>query len=121
MDVLAEIERGNEMKKYGCTAAGYDMGKIGGKCPWWQLPVFPIVPQIEWIKGDNYNANGWSFCWLWFRLWSLEHFSFELSIELEQTGLNVKAIIGWVRIVVRVIPIPYGWLDRFRRKPALDD
>lgn len=103
--------------KYGCTPAGYDSGRIGVVNPWWQHPAFPIVPQYEHRKGDEWNANGWNFSWLWLRLWSLEHFALEVSIELESTGLNIKAIVPYVRIVFRVLPLPYWWADKLRRKP----
>jgi len=106
-------------QKFGSTEAGYDMGRYREKNPWWQHPFFPLVPQIEWREGNEWNANNWSFCWLWFRVWSLEHFAFELSVEIEQTGINAKAIIGWLRVVVRVLPMPYGWLDWLQRNPAI--
>lgn len=104
--------------KYANTARGYDMAKINEEIKWFQHPSFPLVPQFGYRIGDEWNANNWSFCWLWFRLWSLEHFSFEFAIELESTGLNIKCILGWLRIVVRVVPLPDGWDSRFRRKPA---
>lgn len=104
--------------KFANTAAGYDMGRWGNKDPWWQHPKFPLVPQFEYRPGNEWNANSWVFCWLWFRVWPLEHFSFELAVELESTGLNIKGILGWLRIVVRIIPLPYGWAQGLRRKPA---
>lgn len=89
------------------------------KDPWWRHPAFPLVPQYEWRPGDEWNANNWSFSWLWFRIWSLEHFALELGVELESTGLNVKAIIPWVRIVIRLIPLPEGWDSALRRREAI--
>ena len=106
------------MTKYANMPYGYDSGRTGMKDPWWQHPTFPLVPMFERQQGDEWNANNWNFSWLWFRIWSLEHFSVEVGAELESTGLNILARLGWLRIVVRVIPLPYGWNDRLRRKPA---
>lgn len=102
---------------YSNCPAGYDMtARVN---PWWRHPVFPLVPQYQWRPGDEWNASNWFFSWLWFRIWSLEHLALSFGVELEDTGLNVKAIIPYVRIVVRLIPTQWGWLNWARRRPAV--
>jgi len=108
--------------KYGNVGSGYDLGMMKREDPWWSHPIFPLVPQFEYRKGDEWDANGWCFSWLWFRLWSLEHFALEISAEIDESGVNVRASLPWLRVIVRVIPFPYSvsWkiFGRLRRKPA---
>ena len=97
------------------TSRGYDMGRRAN--PWWQHPAFPLLPQFQRSAGDEWNTGGWFFGWLWLRMWTLDFFSLELAVELEDTGLNIRAILGWLRIVIRIVPMPEGWLRWLRREP----
>ena len=106
------------MKKYASTPRGYDSSRMMEKDPWWQYPAFPLIPQFEYREGNERSSNNWSLSWLWFRVWTIDSFGVELSVELESTGLNVKGIFGWLRVVIRVIPLPDGWDIWLRRKYA---
>lgn len=105
--------------KYANATAGYDSVRYKGKDPWYQHPVFPLIPQFEYRPGDKWNENNWSFSWLFLRVWTLAHFSFTIGAEIESTGLNITANFTWLRIVIRAIPMPYVWLDFLHRKPAI--
>lgn len=102
--------------KYTNTIGGYDLGKRNEKDPWWQHPKFPLIPQTDFCKGDEQNTSRWSLSWLWFRVWTLDCFSLEFSVELDYTGFNVKFIFGWLRVVIRIIPVSWSF-DFLMRKP----
>lgn len=101
---------------------GYDSVVAGRVPPWWQLPQFPLVPMYEYRPADKWNCSQWSFSWLFFRYWSLDHVGLEMSAAFDVTSLGGSAfrlafILPYTRIVLSV-PLPLGWLDRFRRRPA---
>ena len=110
---MSEVKK--SARRYSNAAAGYDL--VADKVYWWQHPAFPLVPMFEARAGDEWNCPAFSFSWLCLRVWSLEHFCLELSLELDNTGLNIKGIIPYIRIVVRVLPLPYFLLNKLRRKP----
>jgi hypothetical protein len=99
------------------TVGGYDMVQEREPVPWYRHPAFPLLPMAEYRPGDEQNAAQVSFTWLWLRVWTLSHAELELAVALESNGLNVKLIVMWLRVVVRVIPLPYRWLNWARRDP----
>ena len=103
------------MMKMFNTPKGYD--SVGHTEPWYRKHYFPILPMFERRDGNEWNCKSFSFSWLFFRVWSLEHFALEASIELESTGLNVKFILPYLRVVVRVIPLPWDFFLKLQRKP----
>lgn len=79
------------------------------KRTWYNSYSFPLVPQFSFKRGDQYNTDGFSFSWLFIRLWSLDSFQFELSFNVDSHwGIGVTAIIPYLRIVV-CIPCPVKW------------
>lgn len=99
------------------TPRGYDSAPLAGKIPWYYYPYFPVLPMLDCHGCDKYSTAGFSLSWLCFRIWSLDHFALEAAVEVESTGLNVRLIIGWLRVVIRILPMPGGWLDFLIRKP----
>lgn len=84
---------------------------------WYNNHVFPLIPIIIVKKKDKYNTSGFSFKWLFFNLWSLDSFAFELSfVCTSHWGIGIIGILPYLRWVVTIpLPIPYKWnyiLDR---------
>lgn len=44
------------------------------KQTWYNYYRFPLVPQFSVKKGNEYNTDGFSFSWLFIKLWSLDSF-----------------------------------------------
>ena len=104
--------------KFSNAPKGYDL--MAEKDPWWRCHNFPLVPMFETKAADEYNTRNFTFSWLWFRAWSLDHLALEFAIELESTGLNIKIILPYLRIVIRVIPLPWDIMYKLRRKSKGD-
>lgn len=105
---------------------GYDSVVAGATkpYPWWQLPQFPLVPMWDYRPGDKWNTDAWSFSWLCLRYWSLDHIELKFDVGFDVTTLGGSAfrfgaILPYTRIIISV-PLPLGWLDRFRRRPRGD-
>lgn len=91
---------------------------------WWRNPKFPLIPW--WIlrpavksedKGSPGSARHFSFRWTFITLWSLEHFSLEVSTVIDaHWGIGFVGTFGWLRWSV-TIPLPYSTFDFLRRKP----
>ena len=57
-------------------------------------------------KGCEHSTGGFTFEWLFFKIWTLDQFSFELGITCSgHWGLGVIAIIPYLRIVA-CVPCP---------------
>lgn len=79
------------------------------KQKWYNNNVFPLIPVLEINKADEHNTGGFTFRWLVFTFWTLDSFSFELSIvATEHWGIGVIGILPYLRWVV-AIPCP-EWL-----------
>ena len=73
---------------------------------WYNRYIFPLVPVLQIKKSDEYNTSGFSFRWLVFTFWSLDHFSFELSFNIDtHWGIGFSGIIPYLRWVI-AIPCP---------------
>ena len=101
----------------------------GYKAPkWYSQPQFPIVPVLnirkpvaprnEWDSG---TPKGFSFSWLFVKVWSLEHPSIELAACIDtHWGIGILGQIPYLRWVVS-IPCPPSiadWVTKhLNRKP----
>ena len=89
----------------------------------WCNDYCPLVPRFKYRPGDEYNANNWSFHWLFLSVWSMEHFSFGVDAGVGFDEAYVGAIFPYLRVVVGVRHMYFGWqtrlADRLRRKPAI--
>jgi hypothetical protein len=73
---------------------------------WYNRNIFPLLPVIERRKSNEHNTSSFSFRWLIFTFWTLDHFSFELSIvATEHWGVGVIGILPYLRWVI-AIPCP---------------
>ena len=90
---------------------------------WWCNDYCPLVPRFKYRPGDEYNANNWSFHWLIFSVWSMEHFSFGVDAGLSFDEFYVGAIFPYLRVVIGVRHMYSKWqfklAQTLRRKPAL--
>lgn len=91
----------SNFKTMSQTAAGYYR-----KEKWYNRNVFPLVPVITIKKADEHNTSAFTFRWLFFTIWTLDSFSFELSIVAStHWGIGFIGILPYLRWVV-AIPCP---------------
>lgn len=86
------------------------------KTSWYNHPDFPLIPQFGYsLPEDDWNTSSWYFNWLGFKLWDLDHFAFEISLNIDtHWGIAVCAIVPYNRIIVG-IPCPWvieKWVNK---------
>ena len=88
----------------------------------WCNDYCPLVPRYKFIPGDEFNADAYSFHWLIFHIWTMEHVSFSLDCGIDLSEIYVGAVLPYLRITIGVRHIYTKWtykLSRMmRRKPA---
>ena len=89
----------------------------------WCNDACPLFPRFEYRKGDEWNANNWSLHWLIFHIWTMEHFSFSVDVNLGFDSLTVGCVLPYLRIIVGFHHTWYWqWPSKLshllRRKPA---
>lgn len=83
------------------TVSGYYQ-----KEKWYNKNVFPLVPVIKVKKANEHNTSGFTFRWLFFTIWSLDSFSFELAfVASTHWGIGLIGLLPYIRWVV-TIPCP---------------
>ena len=86
------------------------------KNKWYNNYKFPLYPKLELIPADKYNTSGFSFNWLFMKIWSLDSFEFEIGFTIsEHWGVGIIMIIPYLRIIC-CIPLPYNWAKILTRK-----
>ena len=76
---------------------------------WYNNYSFPLVPTLDIKKANEYNTSGFTFHWLFLKLWSLDSFGFEIAFEIDtHWGIGFVAIVPYLRIVL-CIPCPNKW------------
>lgn len=82
---------------------------------WFQNHFFPLVPILTWNKATPHNTSNFCFEWLFFKVWTLDCFDFELSFVVSSHwGLGVVGSIPYLRFVA-CVPIPERfstWVQR---------
>jgi hypothetical protein len=94
---------------------------------WYNRNIFPLIPVLEIREENEHNNKHFSFRWLFFHIWSLDHLSFELSLVADtHWGIGVIGIMFYLRWVF-CIPCPESlvmWLhkhtNRYKEKNDLD-
>lgn len=88
----------------------------------WCNDFCPLFPRFEYRKGDEFNANNWSFHWLFFHIWTMKHFSFGVDAGLSPNELYVGAVLPYLRITIGTRHLYFNWVYKLnrmlRRKPA---
>jgi hypothetical protein len=86
---------------------------------WYNKNIFPLVPVITIKKGDEQNTFSFTFRWLFFTLWTLDSFEFEIAITIStHWGIGLIGILPYLRWVVAIpCPMKLGmwWDKRFGR------
>ena len=83
------------------TASGYYR-----KEKWYNKNVFPLVPVVTVRKANEHNTSGFTFRWLFFTIWTLNSFEFELAfVVTTHWGIGFIGILPYIRWVV-AIPCP---------------
>ena len=73
---------------------------------WYNKRIFPLVPTIQIRKADELNTSSFSFRWLFFTIWSLDSFDFEVSFVIStHWGFGFVGSLLYLRWVV-AIPCP---------------
>jgi hypothetical protein len=91
------------------------------KDKWYNNCKFPLIPRLEIRKANEHNTKGFTFNWLFFTVWSLDSFSFEVSLVCTgHWGLGVIGIFPYLRWAV-TLPMPRqidSWVSKnLDRKP----
>jgi hypothetical protein len=107
----------NELKRELYWWEHYPLHKL------WCSDYCPLVPRFEYRKGDEWNANGWSLHWLIFKVWTLEHFTFNLEFNLSPESITIGIMFPYLRILIGFHHVlGRTWLyeicHALRRKPA---
>lgn len=79
---------------------------------------YPLLPVLKLHAGDDRINAQWSFHWLTLRLWSLDHFSFGVDVDIGQNFFGVGVILPYLRM--RFGGEGFAWFHNLRRKPADD-
>ena len=86
---------------------GIDMVPADGRLrKWYRHHKFPLLPMYDYDHGDEWNAPGVYFSWLFVRIWSLSEFSLRASIEFDDAGLRLGFSLPYLRIYLWLIPFP---------------
>lgn len=91
---------------------------------WWNNYTFPLVPQLEIRKANKHNTWDLSFHWLFFKIWTLDGFGFEIAFVIDNHwGIGFTVIVPYLRLVA-CIPCP-TWLgikiqQKLWRRPKVD-
>ena len=92
---------------------------------WYNAAKFPLVPVFIVRKANKYNTSGFSFDWLFIRIWSRDSFDFEVALTIDPThwGIGLTALLPYLRVVL-CLPFPYKigcWFQKnMWRKPKGD-
>ncbi len=91
---------------------------------WYSSDIFPLVPVITTRRANEHNTSSFSFKWLFFTVWSLDAFEFEVTVVCDaHWGIGVVGVFPYIRWVV-CIPCPYRlqyWVQRnLWRRPKVD-
>jgi hypothetical protein len=86
------------------------------KDKWYNLERFPLVPKLSKDAATEYSTSGFSFRWLFFKIWSRDAFDFEIAFTIDPThwGIGFTALLPYLRVVVCVpFPVKIGiWFQR---------
>lgn len=76
------------------------------KSTWYNNHKFPLIPQLEIKQANTYNTKGFSFSWLFFKLWSIDAPCFEFSIVCDtHWGIGLIGLLPFFRWAI-CIPCP---------------
>lgn len=82
---------------------------------WYTNYTFPLLPVLTTMKADEHNTSGFSFHWLFFRVWTLDSFGFEVTLVADtHWGVGITAILPYLRIAV-CIPFPESFAIKVQR------
>lgn len=89
---------------------------------WYNQHEFSLIPLFRYEKAKPHNTAKFTFCWLFFSAWSLDHFSFELSFVCNtHWGIGVIGILPYLRWTASIpVSRKYSMLiDKYlSRKPT---
>ena len=82
---------------------------------WYNKHNFSLIPVLEIKNADEHNTKNFTFRWLFFKFWTLDHFDFEISFVVStHWGVGFIGILPYLRWVI-TIPCPNKigvWIDR---------
>jgi hypothetical protein len=95
--------------------------KINKPIKWYNNPTFPLLPFYIKKEGNEYNTPGFSFSWLFIRIWSLDSFDFEFNFAIsDHWGIGFFGSLPYLRWVF-ALPCPWSiqkWvMKNLWRKP----
>jgi len=77
---------------------------------------FFFTPQIAYRKKNKYNSTNFTFNWLILNIWTLDHFDFEVAINIgTHWGIGITMVLPYLRIVC-CVPCPFfieRWVNKY--------
>lgn len=102
------------LKKYKMEVATYST--TNKRETWYNIYKFPLIPQLDIKKANEHNSAGFTFRWLFFTIWTLDSFQFELTLVCSSHwGLCVIGLLPYLRWCV-CLPIPESvsmWVSKY--------
>lgn len=93
------------------------------KQTWYNNETFPLVPQLTIRPANYHNTSGFSFSWLFFKIWSLDAFQLECSFNIDtHWGIGFTFLLPYLRVVATIpCPMEFGiFIDKhLSRKPQV--
>ena len=75
----------------------------GNPKKWYNNWIFPLVPIINFRSADKHHTSKISFKWLFLTFWTLDGFSFELSIIANtHWGIGVIGLLPYLRFAITI-------------------
>jgi hypothetical protein len=73
---------------------------------WYKNPTFSLLPLLVIKTADEHNTGGFSFDWLFLRVWTLDAVGFELAVVADSHwGVGINGILPYLRWVC-CVPCP---------------
>jgi len=85
---------------------------------WWMHWKFPLVPWIEFKKGDDRNTKGFKFHWLFFSVWSSDTPAMQFQISIEEK-LSIRLEPPYLHCGIFIPLMPWKWFYSMWRKPRM--
>ena len=82
---------------------------------WYNNMTFPIIPSLDLKKANKHNTSGFTFHWLFFKVWTIDSPSFEISIVADTYwGIGIIGLLPYFRWVIAIpCPMELGiWIDK---------
>lgn len=90
---------------------------------WYNSSKFSLIPLLRIKKADEWNTSGFTFEWLFIKIWTLDACEFEITFTISgHWGLGFTILFPYLRFVF-CIPFPWKlemWMQRHLWRKSLN-